>query len=511
MNPRKNIALPRFEIAALLALFLTGWFAVKLYEVAPEVDANFGPITVVSEAFADLGKSVQTNFTELDEALNRVLEGRDSGALTNFARQSQSWESWLATEGQRANQLDPKAARLNQPETIPGAQSPHQIEIARAELSLLWQEVAEAGTNYLKEANYLVLNTGKPLLGKKLSERRAKARSWGAKLASLAAGARQRAQALQSDLSDQKARFAASQKKVSRLRWGLLLSPVGAGLFFLLGRHQRKQAETNAAVLRHAEQQAKLDKLASFSSQLAHEHAHEIKQPLTAMNAHLYTLQKALTAGSAAHKDAEVIRSEINRLDQIVEKFLHQARTTEVEPEDLTAEQVLGEVRELMASQMEQQAIELRFEVEPGVVFRADPRQLKQVLINLVKNAAESISPREKDRAVAPSGSAAVIPQDERQGVISLRGRQGSMKSPGKTDPAAILEVEDTGPGIPPEIQAKIFDPFFSTKERGTGLGLAISARIVEQHSGRLEFDTRLGHGTIFRIVLPARRKEPTA
>ncbi|PYI88091.1 MAG: hypothetical protein DME26_04165, partial [Verrucomicrobia bacterium] len=65
-------------------------------------------------------------------------------------------------------------------------------------------------------------------------------------------------------------------------------------------------------------------------------------------------------------------------------------------------------------------------------------------------------------------------------------------------------EVEDTGAGIPPEVKEKIFDPFFSTKEHGTGLGLPISARIVEQHGGRLEFDSEAGHGTVFRIVLPA-------
>ena len=71
--------------------------------------------------------------------------------------------------------------------------------------------------------------------------------------------------------------------------------------------------------------------------------------------------------------------------------------------------------------------------------------------------------------------------------------------------------MEDTGPGIPLEIRGKIFDPFFSTKGDGTGLGLAIAARIIDKHGGNLEFDTQLGEGTTFRIVLPPVTNQLTA
>jgi signal transduction histidine kinase len=73
----------------------------------------------------------------------------------------------------------------------------------------------------------------------------------------------------------------------------------------------------------------------------------------------------------------------------------------------------------------------------------------------------------------------------------------------GQSQPVVILEVADTGKGIPAEVQKRLFDPFFSTKEMGTGLGLAIAARIVEKHGGALEFQTQLNHGTTFGIVLP--------
>ena len=67
-----------------------------------------------------------------------------------------------------------------------------------------------------------------------------------------------------------------------------------------------------------------------------------------------------------------------------------------------------------------------------------------------------------------------------------------------------MIEVEDTGAGIPAELKEKIFDPFFSTKTHGTGLGLPISARIIDKHNGFLEYESKAGQGTIFRIVLPA-------
>jgi len=77
---------------------------------------------------------------------------------------------------------------------------------------------------------------------------------------------------------------------------------------------------------------------------------------------------------------------------------------------------------------------------------------------------------------------------------ISLGGRNADV---------VVIEVQDDGSGIPPEVQRRLFDPFFSTKQTGTGLGLAISARIVEKHGGALRFQSRVNHGTTFGIVLP--------
>src|SRR5207253_2841992 len=137
---------------------------------------------------------------------------------------------------------------------------------------------------------------------------------------------------------------------------------------------------------------------------------------------------------------------------------------------ELTVEEALGQVRDLMALPLEQKGIKFKLEVEGAAVLRADPLQLKQVIINLLSNAAESL-------------------QDS--GTVTLRARKGTRVLRGQSTEVAIVEVEDTGSGIRPEIQPKIFDPFFSTKKMGTGLGLTIAARMVDKHQGLLEFDAQ--------------------
>jgi signal transduction histidine kinase len=88
-------------------------------------------------------------------------------------------------------------------------------------------------------------------------------------------------------------------------------------------------------------------------------------------------------------------------------------------------------------------------------------------------------------------------------GIVSLRVRLGRKTLAASDTEVVILEVADTGKGIPPEAEKRLFDPFFTTKESGTGLGLSIAARIVEKHGGALQYQTQVNHGTTFGIVLP--------
>ena len=279
--------------------------------------------------------------------------------------------------------------------------------------------------------------------------------------------------------------IAESQRTLEWLRWFfvaavfalLALSVWAARLVYhaLIAPLQVKLLESQATIERQ-------EKLASLGL-LAAGVAHEIRNPLTAIKARLYTQTRGLKPGSPERVDAEMIGQEIQRLERIVKGFLTFARPADPELVVVPAAQALRDARDLLAPQLEQRGIDLRLAPNDAPLpVRVDPQQIKQVLINLIQNAADA------------TGTG---------GTITLQARAGTRPSPHGSVPAVILEVADTGTGIPPEVQKRLFDPFFSTKETGTGLGLAIAARIVEKHGGALQYQTRVNHGTVFGVVLP--------
>jgi signal transduction histidine kinase len=237
-------------------------------------------------------------------------------------------------------------------------------------------------------------------------------------------------------------------------------------------RNQLRQSR--AVIERH-------EKLASLGT-LAAGVAHEIRNPLTAINVRIHSLKRSLVSGSSEHEDATVIDNEIKRLEGIVQAFLQFARPAEPKFVTVSADSLLVRVRALLGGQMEKAAIQLLLEAPPDLWVRVDPQQIEQVLINLAQNAAESI---------------------ERDGVIRLRARKDVARLGERSSSVVVLEVSDTGKGIPIDVQKRIFDPFFTTKEEGTGLGLPIAMRIVEQQGGALNYATQLGRGTTFSLLLP--------
>ncbi|MBI4623183.1 MAG: hypothetical protein HY736_08195 [Verrucomicrobia bacterium] len=275
--------------------------------------------------------------------------------------------------------------------------------------------------------------------------------------------------------------FQATLQKVKIALLGVLMVVLG---LFLAAAYRGvilplrvKLVETSASLERS-------QKLASLGV-LAAGVAHEIRNPLTAIKARLYTHQKAFAAGSPEHKDTEFINGEIDRLERIVREFLQFARPAEPQLVAVAPAELLRNVRELLAPELAKSSIQLTVAEVVETTLSADPHQIKQLLINLVQNAAESIG---------------------EHGRITLRARLGDAVRD-RWKEAVILEVEDTGKGIPPDVQQRLFDPFFTTKPSGTGLGLAIAARIVDKHGGALQFKTRANHGTTFGIVLPAGKK----
>src|SRR5207247_9053691 len=125
--------------------------------------------------------------------------------------------------------------------------------------------------------------------------------------------------------------------------------------------------------------------------QLAAWLAHEIRQPLTAINAWLWTLQRSLTEGMPEHMGATAMRKEINRLDQIVKDFLRYTQPAAPKLLSVHAENLLKEIQTLLGPKLQRQHIDLEVDRVVDARFSADPQQLKQVLMTLVTNAAESI------------------------------------------------------------------------------------------------------------------------
>jgi signal transduction histidine kinase len=226
------------------------------------------------------------------------------------------------------------------------------------------------------------------------------------------------------------------------------------------------------------ERQEKLASLGVFAAGIAH----EIRNPLTAIKVRLFSLKASHAPGTSERDDSEVIEGEIERLERIVRDFLQFARPSDPVLETMRSGKLLQDTSALLESELAKRSIRLKFDVEADHSVSVDADKMKQVLINFIQNAADSM---------------------ESGGVVTLRSRLDRQPLNGRVVPVLVLDIADTGKGMPSEVQKRLFDPFFTTKEKGTGLGLPISARIVEKHGGVIQYKTQPGRGTTFSIVLP--------
>ncbi len=245
----------------------------------------------------------------------------------------------------------------------------------------------------------------------------------------------------------------------------------------LLAGSLEQRIEEKTRELRDANEHVlRAEKLASLG-RMAAGVAHEMNNPLTGILTFAHLLLRKAQEGSQDRKDLEVIVGETNRCARIVKEMLTFARDT---PPDKRAGDLNRVVRETVAFLQPQPAFKpITFQMDldealPETVF--DAAQARQVLVNLLQNAAEAMA----------SG-----------GMITVATR---------TLPAAVeLSVADTGSGIPRENLGRIFDPFFTTKDpgQGTGLGLAVTMRLVENHGGTIRVESEVGRGSTFRVTLP--------
>jgi two-component system, NtrC family, sensor kinase len=209
--------------------------------------------------------------------------------------------------------------------------------------------------------------------------------------------------------------------------------------------------------------------------QLAAAVAHEINNPLYAVRNCLFLHEQDLPAELRDSEFMTLARDELTRIAGIIVRMrdFYRPDRGEMTPCDLN--QVLEETLALAHLNMRHTGIKLIFTPAADllrVVGNSD--QLRQVFLNLILNAIDA------------------MPQ---AGTLTVRTVAGST--------VALVEVQDSGVGIPEEIRARLFEPFFTSKPAGTGLGLAISAHIVTQHGGQIEVESSAGQGSTFRVVLP--------
>lgn len=463
MSKRNRLQLTVFEVALVLVILVTGWAALRAFHIARQVDQIPVTFRTMPDAYFRIADYVEASVGELNDILFRYTTRHDRADWDRFQRKSQELMDWLTNE--KASSLRTKITMLQ----------PVQIT---TDMGALLDEINRAYEVYLVEARRAARETTAAEGSGQGTAAQGKVRLQSRELVRLAGRARAQGQAIQIFLSGSKSWFPWLQRVL--LAALLMLTVFGVWLMVVAYRRvvsplRRRLVESDTVIERH-------QKMAHFG-ELAAGVAHEIRNPLTAIRARLFTLQKALVSGTPAHEDALIIRNEIDRLNRIVTDFLQLARPAEPRLAPVSAEPLLREVRDLFAPQCERQSIELKIESANSAGFVADSQQMKQVLINLIQNAADSI---------------------ELDGTITLRAREDTRRLEEGTSDVVVLEVQDTGAGIPSNVQNRLFDPFFSTKKGGTGLGLSIAAQIVNNHHGKLEFQTEPGQGTTFAIVLPA-------
>ena len=239
--------------------------------------------------------------------------------------------------------------------------------------------------------------------------------------------------------------------------------------------------------------------------------AHEIGNPLNALHIHLQLMTREMKklrqsiADSPAprfskrnraqnslvedreesvgklEKYLDVAKGEISRLDYIITQFLQAIRPTQPKLALASLNDVVRETVDLLRPEIENRGLNVEEKLAKRLpASPIDAGQIKQALVNLVKNAVQAMI---------------------KGGTLTLQTGEGS--------DGVWVSVADTGGGIPQEQLNRIFEPFFTTKKKGTGLGLMIVQRIVREHGGRIELESNVGKGTMFRIWLPLHERRP--
>jgi signal transduction histidine kinase len=460
LMPRAEVRVFGFVVVVICGTLLLSWITHTLWNQLDRLQKDYA--AVQSESFY-LGVHLRGALRGLNDKLLQFGTSQDPTYREAFLNDSADLKDWIST-----NRV--LLTEMAKPDVLKTVEVSKQLEIL--------QRVETIYGEYLTNATTILSETNSAITPHPFEETYRQVRDISTRLFPLC-----------DDLvASQREGFneflrGTQETLASHQRLLVICSAMAVGLTLILALmvYQGMIAPLRVGLRQSRSIIARQEKLASLGI-LASGVAHEIRNPLTAIKFRLFSLRKAAPE-LLENEDAVVIGNEIHRLEHIVEDFLQFARPSEPSLARTPADRILKEVHSLLNPQLERAGIDLKLENGREILVHADAQQLKQVLINLIQNSAESIG---------------------RNGAITLSARRETAEFEGRERPAAILAVSDTGQGIPPEVEARLFDPFFTTKEGGTGLGLAISARIVDNHGGVLRYETELNQGTTFEIVLPA-------
>lgn len=203
--------------------------------------------------------------------------------------------------------------------------------------------------------------------------------------------------------------------------------------------------------------------------------AHQLRNSLGAISGYLNLLRKRLQKRGVEESAVEELVDEAAQADSLVRRFLEFARPLAVDPQAVALPQLVQQTVTSFGMREEYPGIEVVVGAVPDVTVSADVLLLRQVLVNLIENAANSYG--------------------QERGVIRIEGELAGDE--------VVIRVRDWGCGIAPEVVGKIFTPFYSSRPSGTGLGLSLVSKIVDLHKGRVELDSKLGEGSVFTVILP--------
>jgi len=237
----------------------------------------------------------------------------------------------------------------------------------------------------------------------------------------------------------------------------------------------------DAESVRRIENEIELSRRLAAIGRLTSGVAHEVKNPINAIVVHLEILKNKLQeVAPDARRHMNIIENEIRRLDRVVQTLVDFTRPVELKLTDADLRKIAEDVALLAGPDAANRNVQIEFNaLEKTLPVYVDTDLIKQALLNIVINGVQAMNDG---------------------GTLKITARS--------RDSAALLEVVDEGPGIPKEVQDKIFNLYFTTKKTGTGIGLAMTYRVMQLHNGAIEFETEPGKGTTFRLQVPLRQSQ---